>query len=280
MRFTKMQGIGNDYIYVNCFEQQVRDPSAAAVALSDRHFGIGSDGLILIRPSQRADFWMDMYNADGSSAQMCGNGMRCVARYVHDRGLTDKTEFTVESGGAVKTVRLTLDEHGLTQAVTVGMGAPELDCGKVPVLWGEQRMIAAPVEAADKTWAVTAVSMGNPHAVTFVNDVDRLDLPAIGPLFEHHPLFPQRVNTEFVRVIDRRTLQMRVWERGAGETLACGTGACACLVAGVLGGLCEREVTVRLRGGELRIRWDEKDGQVYMTGPTAFVFDGETEEEY
>lgn len=274
MRFTKMQGLGNDYVYINCFEECVKDPAALAVQMSDRHFGIGSDGLILIRPSEQADFWMDMYNADGSSSQMCGNGIRCVAKYVHDRGLTDRTEFTIESGGAVKTVRLTLDEQGGTAQVTVGMGAPILESPQIPVRSETSRFINVPVELAGQNWELTAVSMGNPHAVCFVENVDALDLETIGPQFEHHQLFPERTNTEFVRVIDRQTLQMRVWERGSGETLACGTGACASLVAAVLTGRAEREATLLLRGGELHIRWDETSNEIYMTGPASFVFDG------
>ncbi len=272
MRFTKMQGIGNDYVYVSCFTETVGDPAAPARRVSDRHFGVGSDGLILIRPSQRADFWMDMYNADGSRSQMCGNGMRCVAKYVHDRGLTDRTDFTIESGGAVKTVRLELDDAGRTRSVTVGMGAPILEPARIPVLAEGDRFLRSPVRAAGRDWEVTAVSMGNPHAVIFVDDVQALDLPTLGPQFEHHPLFPERTNTEFVQVIDRHTLRMRVWERGAGETLACGTGACASLVAAVLCGLSERDAELQLLGGSLRIRWAED--QVYMTGPAAFGFDG------
>ena len=275
MRFTKMQGLGNDYVYVNCFEEAVENPSELAIRVSDRHFGVGSDGLILIRPSDKADFWMDMYNADGSSSQMCGNGIRCVAKYVHDRGLTDKTEFTIESGGAIKTMRLTLNPDGSTALVSVGMGAPILTPSEVPVLGEGERFVDVPVEVDGKAWHLTAVSMGNPHAVTFVDDVDCLDLEAIGPAFEHHAIFPERTNTEFIRVIDRKTLQMRVWERGSGETLACGTGACASLVAAVLNGLAEREATLQLRGGDLHIHWDEATNEVYMTGPATFVFDGE-----
>lgn len=275
MRFTKMQGLGNDYVYVNCFEETVENPSELAIRVSDRHFGVGSDGLILIRPSDKADFWMDMYNADGSSSQMCGNGIRCVAKYVHDRGLTDKTEFTIESGGAIKTMKLTLNPDGSTALVSVGMGAPILTPSEVPVLGEGERFVDVPVEVDGKAWHLTAVSMGNPHAVTFVDDVDCLDLEAIGPAFEHHAIFPERTNTEFIRVIDRKTLQMRVWERGSGETLACGTGACASLVAAVLNGLAEREATLQLRGGDLHIHWDEATNEVYMTGPATFVFDGE-----
>ena len=275
MRFTKMQGLGNDYVYVNCFEETIENPSDLAIRVSDRHFGVGSDGLILIRPSDKADFWMDMYNADGSSSQMCGNGIRCVAKYVHDRGLTDKTEFTIESGGAIKTMKLTLNPDGSTALVTVGMGAPILTPAAIPVQGEGERFIDVPVEVDGKVWHLTAVSMGNPHAVTFVDDVDGLALEAIGPAFENHSIFPERTNTEFIRVIDRKTLQMRVWERGSGETLACGTGACASLVAAVLNGLAEREATLQLRGGDLHIRWDEATGEVYMTGPATFVFDGE-----
>ena len=275
MRFTKMQGIGNDYVYVNCFEESVTDPAAAARQLSDRHFGVGSDGLILIRPSERADFWMDMYNADGSRAQMCGNGIRCVAKYVHDRGLTDRTRFTIESGGAIKTVELTLDAAGQTELVTVDMGAPILRPAEIPVRAGGERFVDVPVEVAGRSWRMTAVSMGNPHAVVWVDDVAALPLEQIGPAFEHAPYFPDRVNTEFVRVLGPDEIEMRVWERGSGETMACGTGACASLVALCAAGRCGRQAVIHLLGGDLRIRWDEESGHVFMTGPAVTVFDGE-----
>ncbi len=274
MKFTKMQGIGNDYVYVDCFHQTVPDAPAVARRISDRHFGVGSDGLILICPSEVADFQMVMYNSDGSRAQMCGNGIRCVGKYVYDRGLTQNTTITVETLAGIKTLRLSI-EHGQVASVTVDMGEPILNPKQIPVLGQGDRFINIPIEAAGQTVYITAVSMGNPHGVVFVPEVASLDLPAIGPAFEHHPLFPERTNTEFVQVIDRNTLKMRVWERGAGETLACGTGACAALVAAVLCGKSEREVTLQLLGGDLKICWDLDSGHVYMTGPAEFVFDGE-----
>lgn len=276
MKFTKMQGLGNDYIYVNCFEERVENPAGASRALSDRHFGIGSDGLILICPSEKADFRMDMYNSDGSRAEMCGNGIRCVGKYVYDRGLTHKKVITVETGAGIKTLRISVEGGGV-KSVTVDMGEPILEPEQIPVKSGLERFIAQPVEAAGKTWSVTCVSMGNPHAVIFCDDVNGMNLTELGPKFENHSLFPSRINTEFVRVIDRETLEMRVWERGAGETLACGTGACASFAAAVLNGLCERSVTMRLLGGTLELVWDEGDKHIYMTGPAEFVFDGEIE---
>lgn len=275
MKFSKMQGLGNDYIYVNCFQEKVERPEELSRMLSDRHFGVGSDGLILIGPSETADFKMDMYNADGSPAEMCGNGIRCVGRYVYDKGLTERESVTVETRAGIKTLLLHV-ENGKAVRATVDMGEPVLEPERIPVLDGGRRFISRPVEAGGKVWNVTCVSMGNPHAVIFCPDVEELDLTALGPLFEFHPLFPNRVNTEFVKVLDRDTLQMRVWERGSGETLACGTGACATLVAAVLNGLCKRTATVLLRGGALQIDWEEKDNHVYMTGPAEFVFDGQT----
>lgn len=274
MRFTKMHGIGNDYVYVNCFAERVDDPAATARFISDRHFGVGSDGLILICPSEVADVRMVMYNADGSEAQMCGNGIRCVGKFAHDRGLTNQTTVTVETAAGIKTLELTL-EHGKTASVCVDMGTPILEPQQIPVRAEELCFVNVPVEVHGKTVSMTAVSMGNPHAVVFVERTEDLELEKIGPDYENHPLFPERTNTEFVEVLDPKTLRMRVWERGAGETLACGTGACASLVAGVLCGKCEREATVKLLGGDLRISWDEKTGHVFMTGPAEFVFDGE-----
>jgi diaminopimelate epimerase len=270
-----MQGIGNDYVYVNCFSEKVSDPAGTAKLVSDRHFGIGSDGLILICPSQVADFQMVMYNSDGSRAQMCGNGIRCVGKYVHDRGLTDQTTFTVETLGGIKTLVLHLREDGTTESITVDMGAPILEPKNIPVSAEGDRFVAKTMEVDGKQWLVTAVSMGNPHAVVYVEDTDSLNLPAMGPAFEHHELFPERINTEFVQVVDKKTLKMRVWERGAGETLACGTGACASLVASVLNGKCDRTALLKLLGGDLEITWDEKTGHVFMTGPAEFVFDGD-----
>lgn len=275
MKFTKMHGLGNDYVYVNCFAEQIADPPAVARAVSDRHTGIGSDGLILICPSETADFQMIMYNADGSRAQMCGNGIRCVGRYVHDRGLTDKTTLTVETLGGIKTLQLHL-EDGKAVSVTVDMGEPVLEPARIPVLAAGDRAVNLPLEAAGQTWQVTCVSMGNPHAVVFVDDPAALPLEQLGPQFENHPLFPERINTEFVRVDSPEELTMRVWERGAGETQACGTGACASAAAAVLTGNCKPAVTVHLPGGDLKIHWNRQNNHIFMTGPATFVFDGET----
>lgn len=274
MKFTKMQGIGNDYVYVNCFQEKVDHPGEVAKKVSDRHFGIGSDGLILIKPSDVADFEMDMYNSDGSRGAMCGNGIRCVAKYVYDYGLTDKTSITVNTASGIKYLDLTI-ENGKTVRVRVNMGAPILEAKNIPVVSEQERMIDAPIRVDGKEYHITTVSMGNPHAVTYIDDVKGLEIEKIGPKFENHVIFPDRVNTEFVRVIDRQTVEMRVWERGAGETLACGTGACAVAVASILNGLTEDEVTVKLLGGDLKIYWDRKENLVYMTGPAEVVFDGE-----
>ena len=275
MRFTKMQGAGNDYVYVNCFEQTVENAPELARRISDRHFGVGSDGLILIAPSDVADVQMIMYNADGSRAQMCGNGIRCVGKYAHDRGLTDKTVLTVETLAGIKTLTLHLGPDGQTESVTVDMGEPELAPARIPVRADGERAVDIPIEAAGQTWRATCVSMGNPHAVIFVDDVDSLDLPKIGPEFEHHALFPERTNTEFCQVLPDGALKMRVWERGAGETLACGTGACATLVAANLTEQSGRAATLKLRGGDLAISWDVQNNHIFMTGPATFVFDGE-----
>ena len=274
MKFTKMHGCGNDYIYVNLFEEKIDDIPAAAIALSDRHFGIGSDGMILIAPSQTADFQMIMYNADGSRGQMCGNGIRCVAKYVYDHGMTDQTVITVETLAGIKTLYLTA-EDGKMKTARVDMGAPILSAADIPVISPEERVIDEPFEVNGSIYRMTCVSMGNPHAVTFVGDTASLNLVEIGPSFENHPRFPERINTEFIRVIDRQNIEMRVWERGSGETLACGTGSCASVVACVLNGLTDRKVNVHLLGGTLEIFWDETDHHVYMTGPAATVFEGE-----
>ena len=334
MRFTKMHGLGNDYVYVNCFTEPVTDPPALARLVSDRHFGIGSDGLILIKPSGAADFQMDMYNADGSQGAMCGNGIRCVGKYVYDHGMTDRTQLRIETKSGIKTLALTVTD-GAVSEVCVDMGAPILEAERIPVnrsaLEGQERehctgkmlmreeagssreqsaqtgaghskelsaqteaghsreqsaqarngssaelsaqaacsadvcVVDRPIRAAGSWYRATCVSMGNPHCVVPVEDVDGLAIETIGPAFEHHAAFPDRVNTEFIRVLDRSTIQMRVWERGSGETFACGTGACAAAV----------EVTVRLRGGDLRICWDEEQNTVFMTGPAVTVFEGE-----
>lgn len=276
MKFTKMHGIGNDYVYVNCFEETVENPSEVAVKISDRHFGVGSDGLILIKPSKVADFEMAMYNADGSRGEMCGNGIRCVAKYVYDRGLTDKTSLSIETLAGIKYIDLTV-ENGKVSLVRVNMGAPELLADKIPVISDTKEVIAQPLLVNGKTYDVTCVSMGNPHCITFMEeDVRKLDLIAVGPAFENHEKFPNRINTEFVNILDKKTLRMRVWERGSGETLACGTGACATAVAAIVNGLTEEEVTVELLGGNLQIRWDREQNLVFMTGPATIVFDGET----
>ena len=274
MKFTKMHGIGNDYVYVNCFEESVKNPAEVSKFVSDRHFGIGSDGLILISPSAIADFRMNIYNADGSQAEMCGNGIRCVAKYVYDYGLTDKTEISVETLAGIKYLRLQV-ENGKVANVEVNMGAPILEPKEIPVAVEESPVVNVPVEVKGKIYHMTCVSMGNPHAIIFMKNVKDLDIAAIGPYFENHTVFPKRTNTEFVEVLDRNTVNMRVWERGSDETLACGTGACATTVACILNDKTENEVTVHLLGGDLKIRWDREANQVYMTGPAIVVFDGE-----
>lgn len=274
MKFTKMHGIGNDYVYVNCFEESVKNPAEVSKFVSDRHFGIGSDGLILISPSAIADFRMNIYNADGSQAEMCGNGIRCVAKYVYDYGLTDKTEISVETLAGIKYLRLQV-ENGKVASVEVNMGAPILEPKEIPVAVEESPVVNVPVEVKGKIYHMTCVSMGNPHAIIFMNNVKDLDIAAIGPYFENHTVFPKRTNTEFVEVLDRNTVNMRVWERGSDETLACGTGASATTVACILNDKTENEVTVHLLGGDLKIRWDREANQVYMTGPATVVFDGE-----
>lgn len=276
MKFTKMQGIGNDYVYVNCFQENIENPSEVSRRISDRHFGIGSDGLILIKPSEKADFEMEMYNADGSQGAMCGNGMRCVGKYVYDYGLTDKTRISVDTKSGIKYLDLTV-ENKKVKLVRVNMGAPVLEPKSIPMVYEGERVISQPFNVGQDIYEITAVSMGNPHAVVYVEDVKNLPLEEIGPKFEKHAAFPESVNTEFVRVVDRKTVEMRVWERGSGETLACGTGACAVAVASVLNGYTEDEVTVRLLGGDLKIFWDRAANLVYMTGPAAVVFEGEIE---
>lgn len=278
MKFTKMHGIGNDYVYMDCTKERLENPGEIARLVSDRHKGIGSDGLILIQSSDEADFEMAMYNADGSYGKMCGNGIRCVAKYVYDNGLTDKTEISVISGGAVKYLKLTV-ENGKVKKVRVNMGEPILKPSEIPVVGDGDKLVAVPIVVDNQVYEMTCVSMGNPHAVVFLDDVENLKIEEIGPRFEQHERFPDRVNTEFVERIDRKTLKMRVWERGSGETMACGTGACATAVAAILNGYAERDVTVHLLGGDLEISWDETDNCVYMTGPAATVFTGEFDPE-
>ena len=280
MKFTKMHGCGNDYVYVNGFKEKMEDEKKPQWVrkISDRHLGIGSDGAIFINPSTKADFEMEMYNADGSRSEMCGNGIRCVGKYVYDYGLTDREEITVESGGTIKYLKLFL-RKGRVEEVQVNMGAPILECSKVPVLSKEETMISQPVyiPELDKVYNLTCVSMGNPHAVVFMEQISDLELEKIGPYFENHKIFPNRTNTEFVKILDRKNVKMRVWERGTGETLACGTGCCATVVACILNGLTEEEVTVHVLGGRIRILWDRERNVVMMTGPANRVYDGEIE---
>ena len=276
MKFTKMQGIGNDYVYINCFEETVKDPSAVARFVSDRHFGIGSDGLILIRPSQTADCEMDMYNLDGSQGAMCGNGIRCVAKYVFDHGIVNKTSISIATKSGIKYVDLTVKD-GKASLIRVNMGSPILQATQIPVVADTEQVIDAPIQVDGQEYHYTAVSMGNPHAIVYVEDTDSLDLAKIGPSFENHVNFPDRINTEFVQVLDEHTVKMRVWERGSGETLACGTGACAVAVASILNGHVSPDtpVTVKLLGGDLQIFWNRSENLVYMTGPAVTVFDGQ-----
>lgn len=275
MKFTKMHGIGNDYIYVNCFEEKIDSPERVAVYVSNRRKGIGSDGLVMIMPSDKADFRMRIFNADGSEAMMCGNATRCIGKYVYDKGLTDKTEITLETNSGIKYLTL-FPENGKVEFVEVDMGKAILIPKEIPVISKKERFISEPVEVDGKEYKITCVSMGNPHAIVYMNDIKSLELEKIGPSFENHKLFPDRINTEFIEVIDSRTLNMRVWERGSGETFACGTGACASVVASVLNGYCkhDEEVTVHLRGGDLKITWNS-DGTVIMKGPAALICDGD-----
>lgn len=274
MKFTKMHGCGNDYVYVNGFVEEIKDKPAFVKAVSDRHFGVGSDGAIFINPSKEADFEMEMYNADGTRAEMCGNGIRCVAKYVYDKGLTDRTHISIVSCGKVKYLDLNVADGQVT-SVRVNMGAPILTAKEVPVISRMEQSVDEPIIVGGKEYRMTCVSMGNPHAVVFMDDVANLDIAAVGPLFENHTAFPNRVNTEFVKVVDRNRVDMRVWERGTGETLACGTGCCATVVACILNGLTDNAVTVRVLGGEILIEWDREKNLVYMTGPATTVFEGE-----
>ena len=273
MKFTKMHGIGNDYIYVNCFEELVVDPERLAIVMSKPHFGVGGDGLVLIEPADGADFGMRIFNSDGSEAEMCGNAIRCIGKYVYERGMTSKTELTISTKGGLKQLWLTV-EDGKVSRVKADMGTPELNPRLIPVDLPGEIVLRHRLQIMGQTYFITCVNMGNPHAVLFVRDPEVIDLPTIGPIIEHHPLFPRRTNVEFVRVIDRGILQMRVWERGAGETLACGTGACASLVAAVLAGLSDRSVQMKLTGGNLQLHWSAEDNHVYQSGPAAFVYDG------
>jgi|BioPla2DNA2_1021312.scaffolds.fasta_scaffold23314_2 diaminopimelate epimerase len=274
MKFTKMHGLGNDYIYINCFDQKVDNPPEVAKFLSDRHFGIGSDGLVLIMPSDTSDFRMRMFNSDGSEAEMCGNAIRCVGKYVYDNGLTQKTVIKVDTLAGIKTLNMKVQNEKVAM-IKVDMGEPVLESSKIPVNSEKEFFISQPVIIENREYRVTCISMGNPHAVTYIDDVEKFPLEFIGHKMENHSLFPKKINAEFVHVIDRNTLKMRVWERGAGETLACGTGACAVLVSSVLNDMSNRCAVVKLLGGELLIEWNEKDNHVYMTGSATKVFDGD-----
>ncbi len=268
-----MHGIGNDYIYFDCMRGQIAEPEKLSIRLSDRHFGIGGDGIILLCPSSVADCKMRMFNADGSEGKMCGNGIRCIGKLAHDLGYVKGEECTVETLSGIKKLQLFCDENNKVQSVRVDMGSPVLEGKKIPSLLSGEKIVNYPLTVDGEEYAVTLVNMGNPHCVVFA-DPDKTDIEKTGAKFEIHPAFPDRVNTEFVKVIDRRNIAMRVWERGSGETFACGTGACASAVACVLNGLCEREVTVSLLGGQLKIEYSDT---VYMTGPATLVFTGETE---
>lgn len=279
MKFTKMHGCGNDYIYVDGAREIIPAERKSEVVkfLSDRHFGIGGDGVIFINPSDVADFEMEMYNMDGSRSEMCGNGIRCVGKYVYDHGLTRKTSLSIVSCGKIKYLELTVEEGRVTK-VRVNMGSPVLEATEIPVVAKQSPVVDIPITVDGREYRMTCVSMGNPHAIVYVDEmIDDETMAKIGPLFEHHERFPRRVNTEFVKVLDRERVQMRVWERGTGETLACGTGACAVTVASILNGLTEDGITVELLGGNLEIFWDRKENVVYMTGPATTVFEGEIE---
>ena len=278
MKFTKMHGTGNDYIYINGFEEKIDNPAECAIRWSDRHKGIGSDGLVLILPSENCDFRMQMFNADGSEAEMCGNASRCIGKYVYDKGLTTKTEVTLETLAGVKVLKLFLGDDDKVKTVTVDMGEPILESEKIPVAITKSRVIDEPVFFTPNVqYNITTVSMGNPHAVIFTKGIAELELPKVGSTIENAPIFPKRTNVEFIELEKIDRVKMRVWERGSGETMACGTGACAAVVAGVLNGLCSRKTTVELLGGDLTIEWKESDNRVYLTGAATTVFEGEIE---
>ena len=271
-----MHGAGNDYIYVNCFEEKIEDRSKTAIKVSDRHFGIGSDGLICIDPSEVADCKMDMYNADGSQGKMCGNGVRCVAKFAYDNGIAKKDEIAVETLSGIKYIKVAVKDGKVYEA-TVNMGEPILKPADVPAKFDGETAVGVPLDVNGSEYTVTLVSMGNPHCITYVPDVHAIEIEKTGPLFENHEKFPERINTEFIKVVSPELLEMRVWERGSGETLACGTGACASVVASVLNGYCKKDtlVTVKLLGGELKIKWSSEDNKIYMTGPAETICTGE-----
>ena len=274
MKFTKMHGTGNDYVYVNAVSENIDDGSDLAKILSNRNYGIGSDGLILIKSSDEADFYMDMYNSDGSKGKMCGNGIRCVGKYVYDKGLTDKENIKIETGSGIKDLKLHIEDSKVT-SVTVDMGQVITNPKDIPVISDEDEIIDMPIEVGGSIYNITCVGFGNPHAVVFVENTQDVKVEEIGPLFEHHEIFPDRVNTEFVTVVSKDRIDMRVWERGSGETMACGTGACASVYASIRNGKTDNKVTVSLLGGELIIEYDESLNKIYMTGPAVTVFEGE-----
>lgn len=280
MKFTKMHGIGNDYIYFNCLEKEIENPEELSIKLSDRHFGVGGDGIVLILPSDKADFRMRMFNADGSEGKMCGNATRCIGKYVYDKGITDKKEITLETLSGIKTLKLCVNEKNKVESVEVNMGEAILKASEIPVKSDKEKVINERIKIADSEYNITCVSMGNPHCVVYMDEIDNLDLEKLGPKFENDSIFPERVNTEFIKVIDENTLKMRVWERGSGETWACGTGACAAVVSSVLNGYCKYDnpIKIKLLGGELTIKF-MKNGLVYMSGPAEFVFEGSIENE-
>jgi diaminopimelate epimerase len=274
MRFTKMHGTGNDYVYVDCFHEKVDHPEELSIRVSDRHKGIGSDGLVLIMPSEIADFRMRMFSADGSESQMCGNASRCIAKYVYEKGYTDKTTISLETKSGLKILEV-FPENGKVHKIKVDMGEPIVETKKIPVNWDEDTLINQAIDFEPEKYAITCISVGNPHAVIFTEGIDRLDLEKIGPKIENHPMFPERVNVEFIEIVSPTYARMRVWERGSGETLACGTGACAVLAAAVLNNKLERKATISLRGGDLELEWNAKNNHIYKTGDAVTVFEGE-----
>lgn len=274
MKFTKMHGCGNDYVYINGFSTEVNNPNDLAIKMSDRHFGIGSDGIVLILPSKIADFKMRMFNSDGSEAEMCGNAIRCVGKYVYDKGLTDKNIITVETLAGIKVLNMQVINNKV-EMITVDMGEPILEADNIPVISDENPVLNLNLKAKDREFKFTCVSMGNPHAITYVDNTKDFDVHGFGAIFEVHKVFPKKINVEFVELINKNEVNMRVWERGAGETWACGTGACATHVANVLNGHTNRKATIHLLGGDLQIEWKKEDNHIYMTGPATFVFDGE-----
>jgi len=276
LKFTKMHGLGNDYIYINGFEEQIENPEELSIKISDRHFGIGSDGIVLIQPSKTCDFKMRMFNNDGSEAEMCGNASRCVAKYVYDFGLTDKEEITLETLAGIKILKMEV-VAGKVERVTVNMGQPILKTEEIPAIFSKDRVVNEAIEVDGEEYRVTCVSLGNPHAIVFIEDVDGFDVHGVGVKIENHKMFPKKTNTEFAQIVDSNTIKMRVWERGSGETLACGTGASATLVAAVLNNLTQRKAKLILLGGDLEIEWKEADNNVYMTGTATTVFQGEIE---